>query len=208
MIEEWPEFLALVAHFTRADLTTLRDWKNLRTRVDSVRQTFATTTRSLVLTIPSPSGSRRVSIIVVDTMLLAPAGSSLKVLGDALGMPKIELPGGDIERMDLLKEKDPELFRDYALQDAAIAAKWADRAWTLLPEKLGVEGHVPTLGAAGVRMIEKTLAKMNLGLDAYFGYARVRRRRQILACLTEPWGFAANAYHEARNEAYWVGYSP
>ena len=30
----------------------------------------------------------------------------------------------------------------------------------------------------------------------------------MLECLTEPWAFAANAYHGARNEAYWVGYSP
>src|SRR3954453_1371288 len=42
VIEAWPETLALVAHFTRADLTTLRDWKDLRRHVDSVRRTFAT----------------------------------------------------------------------------------------------------------------------------------------------------------------------
>ena len=179
VIEAWPEVLALVAHFTRADLTTLRDRKNLLTRVDSVRRTFATTTRPLVLSVPSPAGPRRISIIIVDTMLLAPAGSSLKVLGDAIGVPKIELPPGTIERMDLLKEENPALFRDYALQDAVIAAKWADRAWTLLSEKLGVDGHVPTLGAAGVRMIEKTLDQMNISPDAYFGYEYVRRQKQI-----------------------------
>src|SRR5215204_1701495 len=33
VIEAWPEALALVAHFSRADLSTLRDWKDLRTRV-------------------------------------------------------------------------------------------------------------------------------------------------------------------------------
>src|SRR3954470_7943645 len=32
IVEAWPEVLALVAHFSRADLTTLRDWKDLRTR--------------------------------------------------------------------------------------------------------------------------------------------------------------------------------
>src|SRR5215210_4944062 len=43
VIGTWPETLALVAHFSRADLTTLRDWKDFRTRVDSVRRTFTTT---------------------------------------------------------------------------------------------------------------------------------------------------------------------
>src|SRR4051794_8402388 len=37
VIKAWPETLALVAHFTRADLTTLRDWKELQRQVDSVR---------------------------------------------------------------------------------------------------------------------------------------------------------------------------
>jgi len=208
VIEAWPETLALVAHFSRADLTTLRDWKKLRTRVDSVRRTFATTSRPLVLTVPSPAGPKRISIIVADTMLLAPAGSSLKALGAALGEHKIELPTDSIARMDLLKASNPALFRAYALQDTVVAAKWAARVWTLLAEKLGIDDHVPTLGAAGVATIEKTLADLNLDLDAYFGYERVRRTRQILECLTEPWAFAANAYHGARNEAFWVGYSP
>jgi hypothetical protein len=72
--------------------------------------------------------------------------------------------------MDLLMASDPALFETYALQDAVIAAKWADRVWTLLSEKLGVEYYVPTLDAAGVRMIEKTLADLKLSRDAYFGY--------------------------------------
>src|SRR4029453_16057324 len=75
-------------------------------------------------------------------------------------------------------------------------------------EKLGVDDHVPTLGAAGVKMVERTLSSLNINLDAYFGYELVRRKRQILECLTEVWIFASNCYHGARNEAYWVGYSP
>src|SRR5215211_3956123 len=57
-------------------------------------------------------------------------------------------------------------------------------------------------------MIEALLATLSLNFDAYFGYERVRGQRQMLEGLTEPWAFAANAYHGARNEAYWVGYSP
>lgn len=151
VIEAWPETLALVAHFSRADLSTLRDWTDLRTRVDSVRRTFATTSRPLVLTVPSPAGAKRISIIVADTMLLAPAGSSLKTLGAALGEHKIELPADSIARMDLLKASDSALFEAYALQDTVVAAKWADRVWTLLAERLGVDDYVPTLGRLGSR---------------------------------------------------------
>ena len=39
----------------------------------------------------------KVSIIFIDTALLAPAGSSLKALGASIGVDKIELPPGQIE---------------------------------------------------------------------------------------------------------------
>ena len=42
-------------------------------------------------------------MMLYDTMLLAPAGSSLEALGATLGLPKLELPSGYTkDRMDLL----------------------------------------------------------------------------------------------------------
>ena len=49
-------------------------------------------------------------------MLLAPAGhQSLAALGDLLGIEKLELPEGAIERMDLLRESNPALFEKSVL---------------------------------------------------------------------------------------------
>ena len=41
-IPDYPRALTVVAHFARADLTHLRDWKRCCRRVDAVRGTFTT----------------------------------------------------------------------------------------------------------------------------------------------------------------------
>jgi hypothetical protein len=64
VIDKYPDKIVLVAHFSRADLSTLRDWKHIRRKVDAVRRTFATTTRPLILMIPTPSGRKKMSVIV------------------------------------------------------------------------------------------------------------------------------------------------
>jgi len=99
-------------------LTTLKDWPSLKSKVDSVRNTFASTSRPLIKNIRK----RKIAITFVDAMLLSPQGSSLKTVGKSIGVEKIDLPPGQIERMDLLLRDDPKLFERYALQDAVIAA--------------------------------------------------------------------------------------
>ena len=64
---------------------------------------------------------------VVDTMLLSPNRSPLGALGEALGLPKVELPEGySKERMDLFLGPIEE-FIAYAMTDAEIAARWTAR---------------------------------------------------------------------------------
>ena len=85
VITAYPDKVALIAHFTRADLTTLRDWKEIRRHVDAVRRTFTTCMRPLTYEVALPSGRRTIRIILSDTMLLSPAGSSLAKLGTRSG---------------------------------------------------------------------------------------------------------------------------
>ena len=87
--------------------------------------------RPAILDVPMPDGRRRrVSVVLYDTKLLAPAGAgSLKALGELLGFPKLEVPpvvdeGGrtvaGITRMDIVASQHPDAFRAYAIRDAEL----------------------------------------------------------------------------------------
>jgi hypothetical protein len=210
VILHYPETIALVIHFSRADLTHLRDWKNICRRMDAVRGTFTTTTKPFVLSVPTAGGARSIRITMTDTMLLAPAKmKSLERLGVALGLPKVALPGGQSkERMDLFKQTCPDLFNRYAITDTIIAAHWVQRVWNVFATAFGINDHVPTLASAAVRMICDLMRQSGQSVDGYFGYERIQRKRQPLACVTDVWTFAANAYHGGRNEALHIGHSP
>ena len=204
VIDKFPETVAVVGFFLRADLATLKDWPSLKSKVDSVRNTFASTSRPLVKIVRR----RKMAITFVDAMLLSPQGSSLKTVGKSIGVEKIELPPGQIERMDLLLRGDPKLFERYALQDAVIAARYLQQISDVLPTKLGVGKPVPTLGAAGVLLIRKAVENLGISSDNYFGYVRHRHAKHYLPSLTEAWPFASNCYHGGRNEAFYLGYTP
>ena len=198
---EWR--ITIAGHFLRADLTTVREFPKLKTRVDSVRKTFTTVTKPVVATVLG----RKATIYFADTLLLSPKGSSLKKLGEVIGRSKVELPDGAIERMDLLRKNDPALFEKYAAEDAIIAASYYLRICEILQHGLGVEDRVATLGGAGVHMIKAALAELDVAPDRYFGYERREGARHWLPCLAEITPFAANCYHGARNEAYRIGFT-
>jgi hypothetical protein len=212
VIDELPDHVTVVGHFLRADLGAVRDWPQLKNKVDSVRGTVCTTMRPIKRTMRlHPRGNRHkvVAICFADTMLLAPQGSSLKKLGETIGAEKIELPPGVIERMDLLLRDDPALFERYALQDAVIAARYYAKVCETLATKLGVSKRMATLGAASISMITDVLESLGLSSAHYFGYELDhKRQRHILTSLTTIWAFAANCYHGGRNEAYRVGLTP
>ena len=196
--------ITVVGHFLRADVSALRDFEKLKRRIDGVRKTFTTVTRPVKMRLMG----REATIYFADTMLLSPQHSPLKKLGEVIGRPKIELPAGAIERMDRLLEDDSELFQKYALEDAIIAALYYLKVSDVLARDLGVTDWVPTLGSAGVKMIVAALVELDITPDHYFGYERRGRKRHWLPCLADVLPFAANSYHGARNEAYYIGLTP
>jgi len=92
IIAKVPNRFIIAAHFTRADLTTFKDFKLFKRSVGAVRKSYATTDRPLQLCLASNEGPVRCSATVVDTMMLSPAGASLDKLGKLLGVPKVEMP--------------------------------------------------------------------------------------------------------------------
>jgi hypothetical protein len=125
-----------------------------------------------------------------------------------IGRPKIELPKGAIERMDLLLENDPELFDRYAREDAIIAGLYYIRVRKLLAEKFGVTEHKPTLGSIGVVMIKQLFAEHGLDPKEYCGYTGAGDKKQWSPSIAEHIAFAANTYHGGRNEADFIGPTP
>jgi DNA polymerase type B, organellar and viral len=204
------DVIHLAAHFSRADLSTLRDFAKLKRRFSAVRRTYATTMKPLVLRIFTDEGPARVSVRLVDTMLIAPAGASLALLGETLGVPKVDLPHGYSKaRMDVFKQQKPEEFERYALADAEIAARWAASVFSLARAEMGVSRSFPTLGSVGVAMIADEISRLGCDVNAFFGREkRLRAPPSPLPILVGELEFAAQCYHGGRNEAFALGFSP
>ena len=107
--------IALVAHFTRADLASFSDFRSLKKSFDHVRGTFVSVKRPTIRDIRMPNGARvKSTLTLFDTKLLAPNGAGrLKDLGNLLGLKKLEVPNvvdengkivPGITRMDLVYE--------------------------------------------------------------------------------------------------------
>lgn len=139
VIDAIPDRIILAAHFSRADLPSLRDFPKLKCQLDSVRRTYVSAKQPFVRKVAVHGRMRRLSVTLRDSMLLAPDGQqSLAALGELLKVEKIALPDGTIEHMDVLQSEDPELFERYALRDAEIAAKWIMKVQEFFQNDLGI----------------------------------------------------------------------
>jgi len=211
ILKTFPDRVCVAMHFSRADLCGWQDWKRLKRNFDAVRRTYATTTRPTKRKIWLPGGHHIwVTVTLLDTMLLAATGKrSLADLGEMLDISKIVLPPGTIKNMDRLREEDPQLFEDYAIRDALIAARWVVETRRFFSEELGVTGlkTPPTLSAAAVCLLRRIYANDHRTIDAFLGYERINRKRVVTSYARDVWPFAADCYHGGRNEAFEVGYS-
>ena len=146
----------------------------------------------------------RCSAVIIDTMLLAPAGTSLETLGKLLGVPKIELPEGySKDRMDLFLRDHPALFEQYALTDAVIPALWVAKTYGLLLDRLGIKKKVVTLGGAAVELVKQQAKAYDIELHEFLG--RDKKKKQPLAHLATLSTIAAQSYHGGYNIAAALG---
>jgi hypothetical protein len=211
--------IVLAMHFSRADICGFRDFHKLKRLADGVRGTYCTVREPLVVTAKLPSGRPiRCSIIIRDTMLLAPAGmGSLAALGEAVGVAKIKLgilqdgtPA--IERMDRLREEAPELFEAYALRDPEVTLAWYRKVAEFMAAQLGVAIPPPTLGAAAVRLFLSQLEAADIDMHQLLGQEIVHegRHRQVVwrAEYEDIRHLAERCYHGATNYAAVAGFMP
>lgn len=145
VILEWPQTVIVAAFFLRADLTAFGDLARFKTRLDSVGRSVGTRgagipfdveferrdierlTQARRLVACSDDYRRELRVKFIDLVRHVPVGTTLADVGALLGQPKIELPPGAIERMDLLLTENPELYAEYAAQDALIAVYFLHR---------------------------------------------------------------------------------
>lgn len=109
---------------------------------------------------------RPVEVSIRDTM--AQSGAvSLKTLGESVGVPKLEVPGDWITRMDEYLAEHPVEFLDYAANDAVIALEYVS---ALYGDHKAFPLSLPT-GAAGAmrRNITEQLCGTSKDFNAVFG---------------------------------------
>jgi hypothetical protein len=207
VIAKVPNRFIIAGHFTRADMTTFSDFGYFKRRLGAVRKTYATTEIPLSLRLVSNEGPVRCRAVIIDTMLLAPAGTSLEKLGKLLDMPKIDLPEGySKDRMDVFLRDHPKLFEEYALRDAVIPALWVVKTYGLLLDRLGIKKKVVTLGGAAVELVKGQAKACGIELHEFLG--RDKKKKQPRAHLMSTIAIAAQAYHGGYNLAAALGFSP
>lgn len=110
------KYIIFACHFSIADLSMLSDFNEIKNNFDSIQNTLVTISKPYLM-------EKGKTVVLRDTMLLAPAGaSSLDQIGVLYGLPKIDI-GDYITRMSDLRNDDSDLFMRYALRDTEITLR-------------------------------------------------------------------------------------
>lgn len=225
--------ITVVCHAGRGDLSGLRDWAEIARNATAV-QGGVVTMQPITKIIPSVaprhiSGHRTkvyvCSIKIADTMCHASAKTkSLKALGASAGVEKIQLPEGAISDMLQLLRKDPQLYAEYAANDAVICLGYVRKVY-------GENMSIPATLTSGAAKVVKEAFYAYFGCtseDDYLakvcglrreGKGLVRREDKIgflAASNLEPLNdkadtvmrYAAASYHGGYNACPTVGYFP
>ncbi|MCW5725658.1 MAG: hypothetical protein KIS81_11990 [Maricaulaceae bacterium] len=223
-----PQIIYLVGHFTRADIPSLSDFQSLTHMMSSIRNTFLSINGDISVEMPCADGGMiPLKVLLRDTMLLTPSASKgLKALGELVGQQKIALdpdPAKDQfykENMDILLEENPDLFDRYALNDAVICVRYAERLIQQTESLLGKPKLPATLTSIGVDLLWKKwelsgksypleiLGKEEVRERKYnkrLGYYEERKRVVDLQEVSWHEQQATECYHGGRNEQFWFG---
>jgi hypothetical protein len=229
--ETIPKTIILVAHYNRADLPAFDDRKQLLWRLQNVRSSLISTNAPVRVKVrfdDDEANDIEVSVYVRDTMLLAPAGrKSLAELGRLIDREKLRLSKDDDEELEMkrnmkeLRSSDWELFREYALIDAEISAKYFLRLTEMYQTVTG-ETFVPSaLSNIGMKLLIKEWDERQEKIDRVevVGKERIQeavwdeRTQQFRNLKRTPYveelswfvDFVTECYHGGRNEQLWFG---
>jgi hypothetical protein len=220
-LDGYPEDVVLVGHFNVADLTIFADLKRITKMFDALRRTFASVRQPTVWTLYDKNrNAHRVRVILRDTTHLAPREKQkLADLGRFLGLEKIELDAGEIERMSELLTNDRERYIRYALRDAEITARYLVKVCELTREITGEDSVPVTLSSVAISRLLQGWEEAGLDRKSVLGLESVKEdpwddvkkrivKRKRLVPVTSRHDyetFATECYHGGRNECFLFG---
>ncbi len=207
--------VAVIAHYSRADVGGFRNFTAIRDDFDMVRGTFLSIELPATTDIPLMDGGRvAASLDMFDTILLCPDKfRSLDKIGGLIGFEKLKLPNvideaGEtvrgIERMDLCLRQYPDAYWRYAMRDTEVCLAFFLH-FSRYAASLNLSKIPKTVASAGVAAfkamtgIDTLAALTGREIDEKGRLADlVPEHRHILATL-------ADAYLGGRNECFEVG---
>lgn len=228
--EKIPKTIILVGHYTRADVPAFDDSKQIFPRLKNVRNSLVSVSAPIKVRVFFGEGETKstdINVYVKDTMHLAPTGSkSLAALGELINVPKQRLSEDDeLERlfkqnMAVVRTDDWNAFKEYAIADAEIAARYYKRISDQVTSLTGK--FAPTaLSSVGMDLLIDEWAKRSPSIDpiAMSGreeiieqiydekrhYFRKHKHRPFIQKLHWHIDFATECYHGGRNEQLWFG---
>ncbi len=222
-----PKSIYLLGHFIRADFPAFSDFKDNARLTSNVRSTFV----SIDSAIPVRFGEEdnpiaEFNVIVRDTILLAPSNAkSLADIGDLLGFPKIQLGQTPKEEREIKenmarfrKERWSE-FREYAIRDAQVCVRFAERIIQQSTKLFDSFKMPATLTSFGTGLL--LLGWKNDGLDSnqilgreaikerFFskkdGYFKIKTVTPLKEEAYFNEAFITETYHGGRNEQFIFG---
>jgi hypothetical protein len=213
-----PKNVYLCAHFSRADLTTLSDFQTVVRQMDCCRNTLTTLMRpvKIAFTEDEPE-DENTNVYVRDSLLLTPEGKGkLEAIGELIGYPKVDISPFKKDRMDLLLEQDPDLFRRYAMMDPKISVQYVKRITELAAGLWEADVPPVTIGGCATKFALHTWRANKIDSHAVLGtevikikaYKRTHTEVQKLEKRALYEQHARNSFAGGRNEAFYFGAAP
>ena len=156
--------VTLAGHYSIVDVTAMFKGDQMLRRLDTIRRSEVSVERPLAVTlIDHHRNTLPVTVFLRDSLMLTAAGTPLASVGQAIGLPKVDLPDGfDKAAMDILRRDRTDAFIVYSAIDAVITLEWlrqieafavehaTDRRGTVAP---------PTTGSLSASMTRATIMK-------------------------------------------------
>jgi hypothetical protein len=232
-VRQVPKSIVLVGHYNRADLPAFDDRDQLFWRLNNVRQSLTNRGAPIKVRVQFSEDENdysTINIYVRDTINLSAANRrSLAQIAPLVGLKKLKLSDDDeIDRelkqsMKVVRSDDWELFREYAMIDAEICARYYKRIADTVATLTG--DFAPTvLPSIGMKLLMQEWEARPASIDAVevIGRERVEervyddKRHYFRTEKSTPFvqdlhwwiDFATECYHGGRNEQLWFGPTP
>src|SRR5712664_3836316 len=226
-----PRSIVLVGHFNKADLPAFDDREQVFQKLMAIRNslvTFAYPIKIRVKFSEDEEDFEEVRVHVRDSILMAPAGKrSLEEVGKLIGMHKIKLnddPAIELElkrNIKTVRDNCWDLFRDYALLDAEISARYFERL-TEIYRAITNSKSIPTaLSNIGVKLLLNEWQSSSIPINRLQVIGKESIKEEVwnddigsfITYKEEPYvadvyhnvGFATECYHGGRSEQMWFG---